>query len=434
MPVTFLGLFLTLAFAVFRYGGVLEGDWNACLLALGALAISHTWFSRRRRAPSLDRLTRWLFFLFAALAVLQIVPLPITLVKVLSPARVELLTPLGLPGFTTLSATPERTAQGLLAFAAYVVVFLMTRDLTWRLERPWLAAWPLVAIASFEAGLGLVQSYTEEGVVARGTYINRNHFAGFLEIALPFAVMQAVAIVRRGQNRKESPAGPALRACGMLALAALILVGVLQSLSRMGFCATLIALFTLGVLSFGNEKRIWRRWRPAALLAVLALLGFVFLPTNALISRFASLAGPNEISADVRVQVWGDTWRLSRQFPLFGCGLGGYESCLLRYKTVAPMETADFAHNDYLQYLAELGWPAFLAGLLLVWRVYAHTWRPRRQTDEHYLAIACAASLTAMLVHSLVDFNTYIPANAMALAWIGGIAAASLVPRMEQSS
>ncbi len=97
----------------------------------------------------------------------------------------------------------------------------------------------------------------------------------------------------------------------------------------------------------------------------------------------------------------------------------------MRFKTVAPMKTVDYAHNDYLQVQAEMGVIGFLAGLLLVGRLLQQTVRGARNArsvDERYLALACVASMTAMLLHSLVDFNMYVPANGMVFAWIAGIA------------
>jgi O-antigen ligase len=145
-----------------------------------------------------------------------------------------------------------------------------------------------------------------------------------------------------------------------------------------------------------------------------------------LLKRFADLGSNDSISSDARSQIWRDTAGLIRAFPVFGCGLGGYESCLLRFKTVAPMQTVNYAHNDYLQVQAEMGVIGFVAGLVLVGRLLQQTVRGVRaagSVDERYLAIACTASMTVMLLHSMVDFNMYVPANGMVFAWVAGIAA-----------
>ena len=143
------------------------------------------------------------------------------------------------------------------------------------------------------------------------------------------------------------------------------------------------------------------------------------------IARFSDLASTNDITADTRVQLWRDTTPLVRDYLWSGCGFGAYESCFLKYKSVAPMNTADFAHNDYLQALAELGVFGFAAGVAFVLLILAGAGRRilyPRSADERYRAIACVAAMTAMLAHSFVDFNMYVPANALTFAWIAGIA------------
>jgi O-antigen ligase len=76
------------------------------------------------------------------------------------------------------------------------------------------------------------------------------------------------------------------------------------------------------------------------------------------------------------------------------------------------MYTIDSAHNDYLQYLAELGAPAFLVGVLFMLGVFRQAIRSGMNeplSDRRYVALACAGSFAAILLHSFVDFNLYIP-------------------------
>ena len=118
--------------------------------------------------------------------------------------------------FASLSVSPAATFQSFLLVCGYLIIFLLVRELTWRFEdRRWLAIWPIVAIGALEAGLGLWQYFGGTGEQARwGTYANHDHYAGFLEMALPFAVMYPVAMLRRARSRWHSPLAPALAACG----------------------------------------------------------------------------------------------------------------------------------------------------------------------------------------------------------------------------
>jgi O-antigen ligase len=90
------------------------------------------------------------------------------------------------------------------------------------------------------------------------------------------------------------------------------------------------------------------------------------------------------------------------------------------------MFIVDYAHNDYLQTLAELGIVGFALGLALVWRIMTRVVRLalfHQESPGWALALGLAGGIAALLLHSLTDFNLYIPANAMTLAWICGLAA-----------
>ena len=224
-----------------------------------------------------------------------------------------------------------------------------------------------------------------------------------------------------------------MKASALLALAALLLAAIVASQSRMGFVAALGGLLVTGLLAAGaTEQRMYgpaRRWRwiiPAVTVVLGVALLFILLPTRELVERFAAMAGTGDANGEVRSQIWRETLPLVRAYPLTGCGLGTFESAFLRYKHVAPMFIVDYAHNDYLQTLAELGIVGFALGLALVWRIMTRVVRLalfHQESPGWALALGLAGGIAALLLHSLTDFNLYIPANAMTLAWICGLAA-----------
>ena len=245
------------------------------------------------------------------------------------------------------------------------------------------------------------------------------------------------ALLRRARSRGHSLAPdtrhlePALAACGVWALAGLMFAGIVFSFSRMGFVATLFSLFVMGTLAFGTRQLSWvassrkRQGGAVGLVAALVLAGFVFLPPDKLILRFAQLVS-TDVTGGGRAQLWAETIPLIRAYPVFGCGLGGYETAFSRFKVSGVLVTDDFAHNDYLQLLAELGLVGFTIGATLAFSVVRMAVRRAvRSADPgaRYFAVACAGALAAILLHSLADFNLYIPANAMLLAWIAGMTA-----------
>ena len=419
-------------YAVFQFGGVPPIEWNICLLILGLLALVY-WLRTPTPdlAPPLDRRLCWLVALLVGYVVFQLVPLPIFLLRVLSPARAELLQGLDqvVPGsaFAPLSVAPVDTFSHFLRIAGYALVFLAVREITWRIShRPWTLAFPVILIAALEAGIGLLQhSAGEPAAIAHGTYVNRNHFAGLLEMALPFAAIYPVAVMRRGRSRRRSPLGPALKACAVWAVAGLILLGIIYSLSRMGLVAALCSLFVMGVLALGGGLPARKKSPVVGLVIGLIVLSFVFLPPDQLIFRYAQIASAEGITAEGRLLLWGETLDLIRAYPLFGCGLGSYGSAFLKYKVSEPLVSDPYAHNDYLQLLAELGAIGFLIAGALVLAVLAKAVRATSQHSDpggRCLALACTGAIAAILIHSTVDFNLYIPANAMLLAWISGTA------------
>jgi O-antigen ligase len=415
--------------------------WHWSMLFVGLIGCLHFGIRSTADSPGLDRFALVTASLFLFVAVLQVIPLPVAWVQILSPARVDLLRGSLLitkvsPNFVSLSVVPYQTAHYLITLAGYAIIALVVRDLTLQLNAsPWITSFPILILGTIEAILGFVQaSNGAADSSAAGTFPNRDHYAGLLEMVLPFAAMIPIAILQRDRRRHESPAAPAIKACIFLAMAAALLVGIIYSLSRMGFIASLAGLFVAGSIAFSlrgfrthyEVSANWlRRWAPSFIVAMVVGAGFIFLPTDPLIARFSDLAKTDEVSADTRLQIWRDTAGLIKDYPILGCGLGGYYSSFLRYKTAAPMNTVDYAHNDYLQVLAEMGALGFVTGLLFVLRVLQRAIRGARYAqsiDTRYLAIACTASMTAMLLHSIVDFDMYVPVNGLVFVWILGIA------------
>ena len=429
-----------LAYTTFQWGGVVRTGRYEYLLVLGLLAmVWNLGRSRDELSPAPGRVVLWAVALLPAYVLLQVVPLPVPVLRLLSPARaagVDALRPIGAGvRFASLSVFPAGTFQYFLLVCAYLVIFLLARELTWRCRnRLWLSIWPVLGIAALEASLGLWQYFGGNGQQNRwGTYANHNHFAGFLEMSLPFAVMYPVALLHRSRSRLHSSIMPVLTACGVWALAAIIFTGIVYSFSRMGFIAALSSLFLMGTLVFETQQPSLaapsrrRQWIAIAVLAALVLASFAFLPPDKLIQRFAHFVSADGLTDEGRSGLWIETIPLIRAYPVFGCGLGGYETAFSRFKKSGMLVTDDFVHNDYLQLLAELGLAGFVIAAALAFSVVRTALRDAVNSPEpeaRYFAVACAGAFAAILLHSFVDFNLYIPANAMLLAWISGAAVA----------
>jgi hypothetical protein len=446
-----------LAAAVVLRGGVYPQQWTWSALGLSAaaaLALT-TRAGGGKQLRSGDKWGLGVMALLVAWMILQLAPLPPTWVERFTPehwnavAAARMATGQDPAAWVALSVAPSATFTRLLDVIPAMAALLVAREMAWWWrDRIWIAVAPVVGVASLEGLLGLSQFYFMPAVGGQagsvsGTYVNRNHFAGLLEMAFPVAVALAISAWRKGPARRMAyssatgDTGAALRMALLLAASACLLAGVVVSQSRMGFISTLAgAGFTMLILPLsqpaarardGTDRpgREWRRaWRWAVPVA-LPLSILILLPTRELILRFADMASTEEVSTADHVQIWRDTMHVIGAYKWTGCGLGAFEHGFYRHQTAAPVNTVDFAHNDSLQILAELGIPGgVLAGVLAGW-IAASTlavvlWRRGARNWE--LAIGLFASLVTVAVHSLADFNLYIPANALAFAWLSGVA------------
>lgn len=410
-----------LAYSVFQWAGVTPREWNITLIALFPVSI-FTWFRRSPPdlAPALSPASTVLMAAVLAYAALQLLPLPAGWISILSPARYEILrglAPIHTQSWAPLSVSPRLTFAHLLRLLAYLVVFFLARQFAFRLaRRVWVCAVPLLLIASIESAIGLVQHF-ETGGFALGTYANHGHLAGLLEMTLPPALI--LILIAFDRERKEGGESVAIAAiiCLLLACAALILAGLLYTSSRMGLAAAAISMVVMGGLELASRRK---RSTIVLFAAAAALLILLLAAPLSLVSRYEG-----GLTAEVRLQIWRDSLKLIAHYPVFGCGLGTFVSAVQKYRGATPLALVDYAHNDYLQLLAELGAVGFVlamafAGVIL--RDIYRAIRGKRNAAPRLMATACAASLAAIAAHSLVDFQFYIPANVMVAAWIAGLA------------
>jgi O-antigen ligase len=429
----------SLAAAVLLSGGVVASQWKWTALGISlAAALAVFGIPRNERSRGgrnglvlLALLLGWMLF--------QLLPLPPGLVQWLSPERWSAVAAAraatGYPahGWTALSVAPPLTFERLLFVIPAMAVFVTAREMSWWWrDQVWIAVAPVVGIAWLESVLGLMQFYfartkNGQGSLASGTYVNHNHFAGLMEIGFPVAVMWMIARLRKStpDRTMTSAVGTAV----LLAISTCLLMAVVVSLSRMAFISTLVAAGIISLAWLGswvarnpNSHRLLR-WGLWTVPVILPLLILVFLTPQELVRRFADISASEDVTVEGRTEIWRETMQAANAYKWTGCGLGAYERGLYRFKNIAPLNRVDFAHNDYLQIATELGIPgALLAGAFGLWflsrMVSLVLWRGQSKSWE--LAVGVLGATAALGVHSLADFNFYIPANAVAFAWLCG--------------
>jgi O-antigen ligase len=288
---------------------------------------------------------------------------------------------------------------------------------------------PLLTAALLEALIGLLQ-VAGGALYGTGTFNSRDHYCCFLELSLPLLGAAGWISVRQAREGSGSFLQSAVAAGMAWSAGLVILAGIFYSLSRAGAAVSLAGLAVFGALSMTPYLASRRaRIGLATVLGLSVVIALVAFTPNALLSRFFQTAGADSAT---RLVFWKESLPIISHFPFVGTGLLGFESVFLHYQDIILTKRVDFAHNDYLQYLIELG---FVGSILLVavlagviGPVFKGAWKARDAQVRIWLA-GCVGSFTALALHSAIDFNLYVPANVLAFAWIAGYASALTAAR-----
>ncbi len=423
-------LMVSLVLLMLWSGGGDPVDWNVGLLPLGAAGLAAgCWLKPAVERRTVERVAIGGGLLLPLFVALQLLPLPLWMLGILDPMRAEVARSLAMvgtrQGFVPFSLFPPSTWMQLLHVAGYAVVFLVARELSRRTRRAWLPIAPLVVLGVWQATIALLQHAASAQVVS-GSYANKNHLAGFLEMVLPLAAAASAAFfVRSREGRAGSPLAPLGLGAAFAAASLMMLVAIAFSLSKAGLLAAICSLGLMAVLAIGAGRsakaKLAYGFGTAALLATLLFA----LPPDALVRNLG--ASTDDPTAEGRWPIARNTLAMAHDYPLVGTGLGTYYPALLRYQTAGTNVTWVYAHNDYLQFLSELGIVGFLLGAILVGGVATVSWRALRRhdsSDDRWKALGVLGSMTAIGIHSFADFNLYVPANAMTFAWLLGFGSA----------
>lgn len=426
------GLYIAICTGVLAFGGASPPFFfptEFIILGLGVAVL----LASLRTPGNNDHFPILIPFSLIVLVLLQIFPIPVF------PGLRSAAPPSALARQrgNVLSIAPYQTVSALLLLITYLITFYLVLWICERREAKKRIVHALLALGAFEAFYGLIQYltgwqqiflYVKKYYVqdATGTYINRNHFAGFLEMALPFAIAMALrraGKLRQGIQRSATKARSLLSSpellplVGLLFVAVTIFAGLVFSRSRMGILSSLVSIAI--VVLAGSS---WPSKRTRAVVAVLFVLGVmgivVWVGTDPVINRFETLGQEYSQAGQNRFAIWRDTFKLVRQHPLLGTGLGTFAVAYTSVQTVFLTQLVDHAHCDYLEVASELGLPG---GMLLfgsIFWILARAIRRYRKAEDSFDSVVwlgCIGSIAAILLHSLADFNLYIPANAAVL-------------------
>ncbi len=417
---------------------VLAAAWLA-LLAFGRVEAS---LPMKRAWPAWIVLALWV-----ALQAIHIVPLPPGAVAFLSPeaARIHAFAAeIGMQQDPiTLSVEPHASLVSLLKTLAYVTIFFLVLAVVNRRSRVLVLARVLVysaivysvyAVLMHLEGVQLEFFGTpiRHGDSASGTYVNRNHFAGYLEMMLAVGIGLLIAGLsdRSADSWKkfvrqtiEWVLSPKM----VLRLALCVLVIALTTThSRMGNTAFFASLLVAGLVGIALSRHATRN--TVILLASLIAIDLVIVGSWFGVEKLAQRIEQTTVQ-DVQEREEPATYTMDmiRKYPVLGSGPGSFYIVYPGYRKQQATAFFDHAHNDYAEFAAESGLPGlallgtFVAMCLAA--ALAAQWR-RRDPLMRGMAFASVMGVSSILIHSAVDFNLQIPANAvffmvlLALGWV----------------
>ena len=290
----------------------------------------------------------------------------------------------------------------------------------------------LVSLIQFGVGQNfIVVPFLQSLVVgnrARGMYENPDHLAGLLEV-IGILGLSIACWSRRPKSVRVL--------VGYLALVSYI--GLALTASRGGYlsaAASLIIFVVFSVIALqAGGASLFRRYGAAVLViltGIFVVVGSVIYQSPSLSQRVADIVDPDHTRFDLwRASI--DQWKLQ---PLTGTGSGTYRFYGRQFRAERMQMDPVVVHNDYLNLLCEYGVIGAFAFLLFFSAHVYHGWRnfvrfgPRRLaagtlplSDRLALNIGALSATGAYVVHSVVDFNLHVPANALVVAFVFGILA-----------
>jgi len=431
--------FASVAWSVLTFGGVYPWTYWPLIALLGITgSVSLVTWVRLRRAPG--RLPLAVLVSLGAVAAAigaQAVPIPRAMIVQLSPATDAFLRQHDLAYAAgaaqhPLSIDPAATRR---AFAFVVALTVLLASLTFSLTTA--AAQSLsrriAALATVVAAIGIAQQALvtsgkvyglwtpqQPGTIF-GPFVNKNHFAGWMLMALPLSLGVAFGYVATAWQQKPPPgrrllwlASPEANKLILSMFVPLVMgLSLVLTQSRSGITAFAIATAFAAAAALRARTTWTRRIFLVVYAAAILVVAIRFMGVDALVERFGR---PN---GDVggRIGAWHDAERMAHDFPVTGVGINAFGQAMLDYQSTMREFHYSTAHNDWLQVWAEGGWlvgiPALFALLVFIREIVK---RFREGDDDPITYSTRAAAVTALLAIALqecFDFSLQIPANAV---------------------
>lgn len=409
--------------------------------------------SQVSRIPILFKI---LLAVFLGISVFHLIPLPQGILKILSPQTYNIysgifsggMSELGELGWKTLSFSPALSGYEVVKYICFFLFFYLV--LKYVRTRREIETFVLVLLFSavFQSVYGLTEylggterifGYNKEWGLgsATGTYINRNHFAGLLEMIFPlslgyllvkadfFSIKKELSFKEKilwfGQERLQ-------RSIIFGVISVLIGIGIFFSRSRSGITIFFITIFLmiliLSIMRARSTDIPARKQRLNRILKVVffvTLFSVIMIGINPILERFTW----EKMSYAGRLKYVKNTVQMIKSYPMFGTGQGTFVYVYPMFDLERTSGLVEHAHNDYVEILAENGLISGGSLIILAFGFFGYVgirWGRRRDYFVKGIGLGCLLGIAAILLHSVSDFNMHIPANVVYFVTICALA------------
>ncbi len=235
------------------------------------------------------------------------------------------------------------------------------------------------------------------------TFGNPDHLAGYMEMALPLILGLFLLSYRHGILFL------------LIYLCCLLLTALVLTLSRGGWIGALIGISFMSLALLTN-RYFQRKKLLISLIGGFVVAALIVLASTPVVERIRTIEQKEEASSfSNRVNVWGRVVEMIGDYPLHGIGPGTFGTIFTQYQPPGLRSHYTMAHNDYLHFISEVGLPLIA---IVVWMIIALYRKGLRRLQNRSrlvrgITLGAMTGITAILVHSVADFNLHIPANAL---------------------
>lgn len=333
--------------------------------------------------------------------------------------------------FSTLSFDPSLTHLMLLKtlaltlFAWLTFYYVNNKTLVYRFALTILISGLLQALYAswLNLNVGMVSPvfYIPYSTNAVGSFIYKNQLANYLALCLSIGI--GVLISQLSLKGSSHQVRHKIRDIALVLLSSkmlirlgliIMIIALILTRSRMGNSAFFFALASVSIFAFFFYHRKPKHLR--ILILSFFIVDFILVGTIFGVEKVKQRLLETNLASETRDEVVRDSIPMILEYPVFGTGGGSFYSSFSQYQAEPYSGFYNHAHNDYIQFAAELGLPITLllgAMVLYCFFISLKTIVKRKTPLYQGVSFGCAVAIIHMLLHSTVDFSLQSPAIAL---------------------